>query len=170
MLTSIFGDKCERKNKNNLYKNLEQIKHTKEGELDYGEKIKYLLHDLLHPEPEVVPPFTRADVEKLARYKDFSKCPDDVNLEAAKLVIAHENAIAEIAKFGEEQGRDMPNGQYPLYKNWQLASEDFIIEKIQEKQPTAGGKKRKYKRKTNKRKTNKKKTNKRKTYKKRTKK
>ena len=161
---SVFGDKCERKNKNNLYKNLEQIKHTKEGELDYGEKIKYLL-----PEPEVVPPFTRADVEKLARYKDFSECPDDVNLEAAKLVIAHENAIAEIAKFGKEQGL-VSNGQYPKHTNWELASKDFIIRKIQEKQPTAGGKKRKYKRKTNKRKTNKRKTNKRKTYKKRTKK
>ena len=149
MFKSIFGDKCEKKNKNDLWNHLNSIP-------DNTKKLKFLL-----PKHEVVPPFKRADIEQLVKYKNYKECPDDVNLEAAKLVIAHENAIAEIAKFGEEQGSDIPNGQYPNYKNSQLASEDFIIEKIQEKQekqPTAGGKKRKYKRKTNKRKTNKRKS------------
>ena len=153
---SVFGDKCERKNKNNLWNDLNSIN-------DNTEKIRFLLDT----KTKETHPNLEKDMEKLAKYKDFPECPDDVNLEAAKLVVAHKNAIFERDELRMGHNNTLA---YPQFTNDELASEDFIIEKIQEKQPTAGGKKRKYKRKTNKRKTNKKKTNKRKTYKKRTKK
>tara|TARA_Y100000816_G_scaffold72247_1_gene48485 strand:- start:72 stop:605 length:534 start_codon:yes stop_codon:yes gene_type:complete len=163
MKKTVLGDRCNLKKKNNLWNDLQLYKNNTDK-----------LGHLLDAEMKKTHLNLEKDMEKLAKYKDFSECPDDVNLEAAKLVIAHENAIAEINNppegLSKESAENMPNGQYPQYKNWQLASEDFIIRKIQEKKTTAGGKKRKYKRKTNKRKTNKRKTNKRKTYKKRTKK
>lgn len=156
MFKSIFGDKCEKKNKNNLWKDLNSIS-------DNTEKIRFLLNS----ETKEKHPNLEKDMEKLAKYKDFPECPDDVNLEAAKLVVAHKNAIYEANKLSMGHNKTLA---YPKFTNDELANEDFIIEEIQKKQPTAGGKKRKYKRKTNKRKTNKRKTNKRKTYKKRTKK
>ena len=177
MKKTVLGDRCDLKKKKNLYNNLQGIEHNKEEKLDYREKIKFILDILNSNDPQVKAnhSYLEEDMKKLARYTDFPECDDDVNLEASKLVVAHKNAIAEINNppegLNKESAKNMPNGQYPEHKNWQLASEDFIIRKIQEKQPTAGGKKRKTnKRKTNKRKTNKRKTNKRKTYKKRTKK
>ena len=159
---SVFGDKCTNRGKT-IKNNPAYIKVQEQ--VTKASKITFLLD--YYPQSGY-----QKNMEKLANLymKTRDECGYNVDLEAINLVVAHKNARAEIKKFGSEQGGNIPNGRYPKFSNNHLASEDFIIRKIQEKQPTAGGKKRKYKRKTNKRKTNKRKTNKRKTNKKRTKK
>ena len=158
MKKTVLGDRCEIKKKNNLWNNLNSIS-------DKTEKLEFLLDDKTkekHPNLE-------RDMKRLASYKDYEDCPYDVNLEAAKLVVAHKNASYEVKELGMGDNNTLA---YPKYKNWQLAEAENLISILKGDfdKEVYGGKKRKYKRKTNKRKTNKRKTNKRKTNKKRTKK
>tara|TARA_Y100000992_G_C21047590_1_gene387949 strand:- start:72 stop:614 length:543 start_codon:yes stop_codon:yes gene_type:complete len=176
MKKTVLGDTCTNRGKtikNNLAYNKVQEELTK------ASKITFLLD--YYPQPEY-----QKNMEKLANLymKTRDECGYNVDLEAINLVVAHKNALAEIKNFGPEQGENYPNARYPKFSNKQLAYLSspmkspsnlylMIDNKLKgdfEVEEAAGGKKRKYKRKTNKRKTNKRKTNKRKTYKKRTKK
>ena len=181
MKATVFGDKCENQEKKILNSS---VYRTVQEKIKDDSKVEYLM------EYYDQSPRYKKDMEKLAKIymetRDECKYEDDRtrDLKIVNLVVAHKNARAEIKNFGPEQGEDIPNGRYPKFSNKQLAYLSspmkspsnlylMIDNKLKgdfEVEEAAGGKKRKYKRKTNKRKTNKKKTNKRKTYKKRTKK
>ena len=183
MKTTVLGDKCTNQEKKIINKNIyNELNARGLGVNAVADKISYLMSYYDKYKNDIK---TLADIHMKTRDECTYNNSMKRDLEVINLVFAHKMARAEIDKFGKDQG-EMPNKRYPRFKNTTLAYlneyspaedpenlvkiYDGTLKGDFEVEEAAGGKKRKYKRKTNKRKTNKRKTNKRKTNKKRTKK